>query len=921
MPEEIRSSLSEFYTQTLSPDFWISGEYNKNKISGYLKNYLKRLQYFGIYLSEEILWIEDFESAVVAHQASMRSSTFSEVRTLSLKSLNDTAKLHGREKALRAVLSDLKARILKNPQFFFSQSDLESAAEDISIAAAWKVVEDVQLEPSPFEPYTEIWHQGAWPIGPLAGKFVIYFPSPEEREKRRQKALSTPPNLEPPESPAVQPQSEEKEENVSSQVKINISSGGEVRQTVDFSSIQDELPSEIREAISSAQASQVSGAAESSPSVPPSQGEGESVPSPSSQAQLSRQTPPAAEESTPSPAEQKLSIAAGLADSPGSTLEIPEQDIQKQIAELQQSEQVSPNSPQQLGTQTSAAPSEGAPFAPPQTSVAPPQTSVPAHTLANESPVPTSSPPYEGTDSDLPVQPHSSAPLPPTGTPTPPPGENGLASSPSAVNSGRPQSVSQPVPAHAPLPTDGQMPNFHPQHQLSQMGGAPLGEPASESIPQPQPAVPHQPTGQVMAAPLHSTIPPNQPIESLPHTPPPQNQLSPGDPLLEEAQFSKKKKGGTGLIFAVFALIIAGVGGWFFYNQSAGVLYKKAIEMLRAKNYTEAEHLLLRVLEKDKNYPKLYVALGDIYWHTGRKNKALEAYRKAFMKNSSHASAARNLAFLLLQRGNFSEAKEVLEKIAELEPKDPYIYAFLGSIMIREEKFERAQQLLSQAIELQQNRPEFWNDRGVAYLKWAISSNDQELLDSPYSPIELAKKAEVSFRKALNYEGDSEKKPTYYTHLGNSLILQGALDDALLAYDSALRISPSYAPALQNKAALLIYRENYTEALQLLLKAEQLLKREFLKNTSSQEAQFNYTTVLNNLAFTYQKLKKNRKALEYYLKAVKISFDNKFAVCNSAKLLFSFRKKRRALKLIKRCIALKPDDLKYFQRLLIRASR
>ncbi len=255
LPKDIQQALQKLYEDCLSPSYWTEGKGNQTKAGHALKNYLKRLQYFGVYETEEIQWLDDLEAAKAAHQASLRSSTLDDSREMAFQSLQDTASLYGRDKALQAIRTDIRAKILEQQHLFFTSHECANAADDISLAAAWKVVSDVQLEPSPFDPLLKIWSEGFWPIGPLAGKFVVFAPNDEERKSKAEVAKSHVPQEDAPaasSSPSQSPEEDVRAEaqakiaQVTSKIQLNLPAGVDPnRQTLEFSSIIDPQDIEV----------------------------------------------------------------------------------------------------------------------------------------------------------------------------------------------------------------------------------------------------------------------------------------------------------------------------------------------------------------------------------------------------------------------------------------------------------------------------------------------------------------------------------------------------------------------------------------------------------------------------------------------------------------------------------------------------
>ena len=272
LPTAQQEILQDFYDNRLIKITGHTGTRKRKKASSALKNYLKRLQYFGAYESDEIQWVDDLENAQIAHQASVKNATLDESRELAQKSIQSTAELHGRLGALTSVEKNVRNLILQMKDSFFTPQDCANAADDAAQAAAWIVVGDLQLEPSPFEPLLQIWEHGFWPIGPLAGKFVIYAPSDEAMTQKSPPSLpkTQPEQLSPPEqSQSEIPQSNEilahhshlPEEPVPSGDGWNIPlTWGETGDNLDSASAE-QLPSpgQTGELFSSAQVATVAG--------------------------------------------------------------------------------------------------------------------------------------------------------------------------------------------------------------------------------------------------------------------------------------------------------------------------------------------------------------------------------------------------------------------------------------------------------------------------------------------------------------------------------------------------------------------------------------------------------------------------------------------------------------------------------------
>ena len=91
-------------------------------------------------------------------------------------------------------------------------------------------------------------------------------------------------------------------------------------------------------------------------------------------------------------------------------------------------------------------------------------------------------------------------------------------------------------------------------------------------------------------------------------------------------------------------------------------------KFVRKRNYLEAEKLFLNLLNKDENLMLVNYFLGIIYFELQNYKKSKLHYKNSLKLNKNSKEILINLAYLEQSYGNFKEAKEIYEKLLNLNP-------------------------------------------------------------------------------------------------------------------------------------------------------------------------------------------------------------------------------------------------------------
>lgn len=204
------------------------------------------------------------------------------------------------------------------------------------------------------------------------------------------------------------------------------------------------------------------------------------------------------------------------------------------------------------------------------------------------------------------------------------------------------------------------------------------------------------------------------------------------------------------------------------------VSYGDAERVFRSGEYGEAADMFEAYVGRRPDNPWGHYMLGISAWKAGDHERAEAALRRTLEVDSTHGKSLINLARVLLEQGNASDALEPAERVVELDSasgegwrvlgnarsdlglvveaveayrtaleldhRDAWTMNNLGLLMIREGRYEEALPPLARATELRPDQALFQNNLGVA-------------LERSGHPVEAAD----AFRAALLARPDYEK--------------------------------------------------------------------------------------------------------------------------------------------------------------------
>ncbi len=227
-------------------------------------------------------------------------------------------------------------------------------------------------------------------------------------------------------------------------------------------------------------------------------------------------------------------------------------------------------------------------------------------------------------------------------------------------------------------------------------------------------------------------------------------------------------------------------------------LIKAGEEMLRQGQHQKALLLFERAKEMRES-ARVQVSIGEAYAMIGNSGKALAAYANAIQQNPQFLKAHTKSADLYIKEGNEDAALSSLQKAVEISPSNPDRHIAMGKIYLNKGEPEKAAAAFGEAVKTEASK---------------ASEIAEDLLKMGKPEM-----AEHYFRTSLGKNADSIHT---YNRLGISLRRQGKWKEAILEYETAIKIDPkdeglyfNMAKAYVEGGQLKLAEKNFQKALSL----------------------------------------------------------------------------------------------------------
>lgn len=202
------------------------------------------------------------------------------------------------------------------------------------------------------------------------------------------------------------------------------------------------------------------------------------------------------------------------------------------------------------------------------------------------------------------------------------------------------------------------------------------------------------------------------------------------------------------------------------------------------------ERLLDAELERNVFAGFAFDELVRIYKEQGKYERLIDVCEKVVNAQPDDIALMNDLGDAYLKAGRADKAVAAFEKMTEMEPDASASFCCLGNALIAAGDFDGAEKAYRKAVGIDPTEAgSFYNRLANVYL----SAGHYE-------------RAEKAYRKCLEFRFD---EPMYHCGLGDVLVRQGKIDDAIGAYENAAQMNCASSGAYYNRLGNTLAKENY----------------------------------------------------------------------------------------------------------------
>jgi len=280
----------------------------------------------------------------------------------------------------------------------------------------------------------------------------------------------------------------------------------------------------------------------------------------------------------------------------------------------------------------------------------------------------------------------------------------------------------------------------------------------------------------------------------------------------------RKFSSATVVWVATVAVAVATAGCGQVNTLKARKAFKDANTLYQTQDYKQAAERYEEVVSLDPNVGDAYFYLANSYDNQFRATKkgdaandamltkAIENYKKASEQATNPKIKKLALEYLVAAYGpdklnDPSQSEPILQKMIEMEPKEPSNYFVLGKIYEDNGDYERAEQTYVKAKDMKPNAAEVYMTLAGFYNRQGAFDKTMDALKAratqePNNPEAYYTIATFYWEKAYRDFTTPEAKKGEYVQAG------------LQAVDKALELKPDYFEALTYKNLLLRVQAN-----------------------------------------------------------------------------------------------------------------
>ena len=296
------------------------------------------------------------------------------------------------------------------------------------------------------------------------------------------------------------------------------------------------------------------------------------------------------------------------------------------------------------------------------------------------------------------------------------------------------------------------------------------------------------------------------------------------------------------------------------------LLARMGLFSLTLSNYEEAIRYLKRLLG---------IVPHDLYalHQEGPNEKVTAVYKRILEAQPMHIDALRLLGTIAAKTKNYQRAVELIDEAIEIDPSHAPSYSNRGDALRELKQLDAALASYDKAIALKADYAEAYKNRGDALVE-----------------LKQLGAALVSYDKAIMLKVDYAEA---YKNRGDALRELKQLDAALGSYDKAIAVKADYAEAYKNRGNALVELKQLDAALASYDKAIAI--------------KADYAEAYYNCGVVFHELRQLASAVASYDRALAIKADYAAAYSNRGIALAELKHFEAAVASFDRAIAIKPD--------------
>ena len=227
----------------------------------------------------------------------------------------------------------------------------------------------------------------------------------------------------------------------------------------------------------------------------------------------------------------------------------------------------------------------------------------------------------------------------------------------------------------------------------------------------------------------------------------------------------------------------------------------------------EAERFYQTILQSQPSHPDANHNLGVLAVSVNKTEAALPLFKAALDANPNIEQFWLSYIDTLVKKNQLEDAEVASKKALDLKQDFIKVNLYLSGILLKLDRLEEAETSLRQLISLKPDFAEAHNNLGITL---------QEL--------GRLEEAEASYRKAISLKPDYSQA---HNNLGNTLKELGRLEEAMSSYTKAIKHNPDLPESRKNLAQLLTSYAPHEEISHPIVKADQEIKKIYLKEKTS----------------------------------------------------------------------------------------